>query len=139
MDGYTGYNPVTLPDGRTRVGCWAHARRRFFDALATAPEARESMDLILAGERGLSGRVPNEGCTASPPAWRTARRHPSASLFGTSAPAPTLNRPSLRPMRPIVSRSPAQGRPIRAPILVLHAGRPALQARPSAMPAFRPW
>jgi transposase len=48
VDGYTGYNPVTLPDGRTRVGCWAHARRRFFDALATAPEAREAMDLILA-------------------------------------------------------------------------------------------
>lgn len=48
VDGYTGYNPVTLPDGRTRVGCWAHCRRRFFDALATAPEAREAMDLILA-------------------------------------------------------------------------------------------
>ncbi len=48
VDGYTGYNPVTLPDGRTRVGCWAHVRRRFFDALATAPEAREAMNFILA-------------------------------------------------------------------------------------------
>ncbi|XXF81580.1 IS66 family transposase [Myxococcaceae bacterium GXIMD 01537] len=48
VDGYTGYNPVTLPDGRTRVGCWAHCRRRFFDALATAPEAREALHLILA-------------------------------------------------------------------------------------------
>ena len=36
----------------------------------------------------VRGRVPHEGCTASPPARRTARRHPSASLFGTSAPAP---------------------------------------------------
>ncbi|NOK24293.1 transposase, partial [Corallococcus carmarthensis] len=28
-------------------GCWAHVRRRFFDALSTAPESREAMDLIL--------------------------------------------------------------------------------------------
>ncbi|MFY2558397.1 IS66 family transposase [Corallococcus terminator] len=48
VDGYTGYNAVTLPAGRIRVGCWAHVRRRFFDALATAPEAREVLDLILA-------------------------------------------------------------------------------------------
>ncbi len=48
VDAYTGYNAVTVPEGRVRVGCWAHCRRRFFDALATAPEAREAMDLILA-------------------------------------------------------------------------------------------
>ncbi|MFB1485469.1 transposase, partial [Corallococcus sp. RDP092CA] len=47
VDGYTGYNAVTLPEGRMRVGCWAHLRRRFFEALPTAPEAREAMDLIL--------------------------------------------------------------------------------------------
>ncbi|NOK10123.1 IS66 family transposase [Corallococcus exercitus] len=48
VDAYTGYNAVTLPEGRVRVGCWAHVRRRFFDALATAPEAREALDFILA-------------------------------------------------------------------------------------------
>jgi transposase len=37
VDGYTGYNAVTLPEGRVRVGCWAHVRRKYFDALATAP------------------------------------------------------------------------------------------------------
>ncbi|NOJ81952.1 IS66 family transposase [Myxococcus xanthus] len=47
VDAYTGYNAVTLPKGRVRVGCWAHVRRRFFDALATAPEAREAMNFIL--------------------------------------------------------------------------------------------
>ncbi|NRD62946.1 IS66 family transposase [Corallococcus exiguus] len=47
VDAYTGYNAVTLPEGRIRVGCWAHVRRRFFDALSTAPESREAMDLIL--------------------------------------------------------------------------------------------
>ncbi len=48
VDAYTGYNAVTVPTGRVRVGCWAHCRRRFFEALGTAPEAREAMDLILA-------------------------------------------------------------------------------------------
>jgi transposase len=48
VDAYTGYNAVTMPKGRVRVGCWAHVRRRFFDALSTAPEARQALDLILA-------------------------------------------------------------------------------------------
>jgi transposase len=47
VDGYTGYNSVTLPDGRVRVGCWAHVRRKFHDALTTAPEARKALELIL--------------------------------------------------------------------------------------------
>ena len=46
-DGYTGYNKVTTPEGRDRVGCIAHLRRRFFDALPSAPEARRALDLIL--------------------------------------------------------------------------------------------
>jgi transposase len=45
VDGYTGYNAVVVPKGRVRVGCWAHVRRRFFEA--TAPEAKEMMDFIL--------------------------------------------------------------------------------------------
>lgn len=47
VDGYTGYNSVILPDGRIRVGCWAHVRRKFHDASSTAPEANVMMDLIL--------------------------------------------------------------------------------------------
>jgi transposase len=47
VDGFTGYNRTTVPDKRIRVGCWAHARRRFFEALGTAPEAQQMLDLIL--------------------------------------------------------------------------------------------
>jgi transposase len=48
VDGYDGYNKVTLPGGRERAGCWAHARRKFFDAQSTAPiAAKRAMDLIL--------------------------------------------------------------------------------------------
>ncbi len=48
VDAYTGYNRVTEVDGRERAGCIAHVRRKFFDALGTAPvEARQALDLIL--------------------------------------------------------------------------------------------
>jgi len=47
IDGYTGYNVVTDVEGRDRTGCWSHARRYLFDALPSAPEAREGLDIIL--------------------------------------------------------------------------------------------
>jgi transposase len=47
VDGYTGYNHVTDVDGRERTGCWSHARRKLFEAMASAPEAREGLDIIL--------------------------------------------------------------------------------------------
>ena len=62
-DGYSGYNGVTGQDRRTRVGCWSHARRKFYEALNSAPEAREMLDLIVelyrveyqAAEQGILG------------------------------------------------------------------------------------
>jgi transposase len=48
VDGYSGYNKVTLPGGRERAGCLAHLRRKFFEALSTAPAgAQQGMDFIL--------------------------------------------------------------------------------------------
>jgi transposase len=65
IDGYAGYNAVIDDDApsRTRVGCWAHARRKFFEALRTAPDAKHALDLIVelyriehrAAERDLLG------------------------------------------------------------------------------------
>ncbi len=64
VDGYTGYNHVTEPEGRTRTGCLAHGRRRFFEARPSAPdEANEALDFIrklyaierLAADTGISG------------------------------------------------------------------------------------
>jgi transposase len=46
VDMYTGYNEVTSTGGRTRAACLAHVRRRFFDALPYAPEARTALELI---------------------------------------------------------------------------------------------
>jgi transposase len=45
VDAYTGYNRVTGVTSRTRAGCYAHARRKFYEALAH-PEAKEAYDLI---------------------------------------------------------------------------------------------
>jgi transposase len=62
VDAYTGYNRVTDVEGRDRASCLAHVRRRFFDALGTAPiQARCALDLLLdvyrveheAKERGI--------------------------------------------------------------------------------------
>jgi transposase len=47
VDAYTGYNKVTGTDARTRAGCLAHARRKFFKALDKAPEAQTALDFIL--------------------------------------------------------------------------------------------
>ena len=33
VDGYSGYNSVTVPEQRRRAGCWSHARRYFADAI----------------------------------------------------------------------------------------------------------
>lgn len=46
VDAYTGYNAVTGVDGRTRAGCLAHARRKFFDALGSSAEAQFALDAI---------------------------------------------------------------------------------------------
>src|SRR5581483_10775125 len=46
VDMYTGYNEVTSTGGRIRAACLAHARRRFFDALSYAPEARTALEMI---------------------------------------------------------------------------------------------
>src|SRR5262249_15420820 len=63
VDGYTGYNSVISVDGRARVGCHAHVRRYFFEAIPTAPEAQRALELIrdlyrveaFALEAGLVG------------------------------------------------------------------------------------
>ncbi len=47
VDGYVGYNGSVGEEARIRAGCWAHTRRKFFDAIASAPGAREFVDLIL--------------------------------------------------------------------------------------------
>ena len=46
VDMYTGYNHVTTVGGRERAACLAHARRKFFDAKESAPEAEKALEFI---------------------------------------------------------------------------------------------
>lgn len=48
-DGYDGYHK--LPEGMTVVGCWAHVRRKFDEALKALPAENREGTLALAGKR----------------------------------------------------------------------------------------
>ena len=39
-DGYSGYGAACRSHGITRLGCWAHARRKFFDAAKLQPKGK---------------------------------------------------------------------------------------------------
>jgi transposase len=45
VDGYPGYHKVT---GVTLVGCWAHARRKYDEALKAVPEAKGNPETVAA-------------------------------------------------------------------------------------------
>ncbi|AFV10867.1 putative IS66-like transposase [Thermacetogenium phaeum DSM 12270] len=68
VDGYDGYNGLS---GVTLVGCWAHARRKFDEALKALPQdkrnkavaAREGLEFcnrLFAIERELKDKTPEE-------------------------------------------------------------------------------
>lgn len=40
VDGYEGYNPVCQQNQLTRLGCWAHARRKFIEAQRQQPKGK---------------------------------------------------------------------------------------------------
>ena len=40
VDGYPGYNAACRVHGITRLGCWAHVRRMFFDASKVQPKGK---------------------------------------------------------------------------------------------------
>jgi hypothetical protein len=68
IDGYPGYHKV---EGVTLVGCWAHARRKFDEALKALPDdkqkaavtAREGLELcnrLFAIERDIKDATAEE-------------------------------------------------------------------------------
>lgn len=83
VDGYTGYNEVTDPDGRVRGGCWCHLRRKLFEA---RPHSERDADVAIEMMRGLF-RVEHEalvrGITATPAhlALRVEKSKPIVDAF----------------------------------------------------------
>lgn len=67
-DGYAGYH--NLPEEITIVGCWAHARRKFDEAVKALPKGKVKgssaaqglayCNLLFEIEQGLEGKTPTE-------------------------------------------------------------------------------
>ena len=64
-DGYDGVNPTARQNAITRAGCWAHARRKFRDALTAgatrAGLALQSIQRLFWVERAVMARAENRG------------------------------------------------------------------------------
>jgi transposase len=54
-DGYEGYNAVCSAHGLTHVGCWAHARRKFDEALKAQRKSRKSAKRSAKQSKALQG------------------------------------------------------------------------------------
>ena len=81
VDAYTGYNAVTSTGRRKRAGCWAHARRKFFEQRAH-PEVAAVLGLISALYR-VERDAKAAGILGSDAhlALRTARARPIMALI----------------------------------------------------------
>jgi transposase len=65
-DGYDGYHD--LPENTIVVGCWAHLRRKFDEALKTLPEADREGSRAIIGKRYCDRLFKNERDFAALPA-----------------------------------------------------------------------
>jgi transposase len=90
---------VTLPHGRVRVGCWAHTRSKFFEALPTAPEAQQALDFILELYRIEDQALQQE--VVRTPAHRALRQRHSAPVLMRMHEWLQLQRPLHLPKSPM--------------------------------------
>lgn len=49
VDGYEGYNAVCVENTLTRLGCWAHARRKFIEAQRQQPKGKSGKADVALG------------------------------------------------------------------------------------------
>lgn len=56
-DGYEPYDAVADQHGLVHLGCWAHVRRRFFDALKSAPKDQRGPEQLPARFIDLIGKL----------------------------------------------------------------------------------
>lgn len=69
-DAYGGYDGIFHAQGATEVACWAHARRKFYDAQDSDPQ-RSAQMLALVGELYAIERELKESCGG---AWSELNR-----------------------------------------------------------------
>ncbi len=100
VDGYTGYNSVTDPLGRSRAGCWSHLRRKIFEARASAPGEADRALVIIRGLFRVEHDATEAKIARTPAhlALRTERSKPIVDEFFAWASA---TRPSVLPKSPL--------------------------------------
>ena len=76
-DAYSGYDRIFARGEVTEVGCWAHARRKFYEALDTSPEEASA---VLAGIRRLYA-IEKKAKALEPKAVAELRREKSLPIL----------------------------------------------------------
>jgi len=71
-DAYAGYDRLFTQHGVTEAGCWAHARRKFYDARVTCPGLACAM-LALIGQLYDVERMAKEKASSSVTRWQARR------------------------------------------------------------------
>src|SRR5262249_32219179 len=100
VDGYTGYNVVTDPQGRARAGCWCHLRRKIFEARPSSGNVADTAITIIRGLFRIEAEATARRIvgTAEHFALRTAQSKPIVDEFYEWAEA---NRAALLPKGPL--------------------------------------
>lgn len=83
VDGYTGYNSVTDPEGRRRAGCWCHLRRKLFEARAEPGDTADQGILQIRGIFRVEHEATARGIVGTPQhlALRQERSKPVVDDF----------------------------------------------------------
>jgi hypothetical protein len=98
-DAYSGYDRIVMREGVTEVGCWAHARRKFFESLCTDAERASA---VVAAIRRLY-RIEAEAKEAGITGERLAelRRSRAAPILDDMEAYLELIRPEVLPKSPL--------------------------------------
>lgn len=80
-DDYAGYNAIAKQPGIERLGCWAHARRRFVDAQKVQPKGKTGRADVALNLIGQLYGVEKHHKTASPEERYQARQEQSLPIL----------------------------------------------------------
>lgn len=96
-DGFSGYSPLSKLDGIERLGCWAHARRSFFEAIKSQPQGKRGLANTAVDMIGKLYLVERECKEASNEVRLKARQDRSDAILKTLKTWLELHQPHVPP------------------------------------------
>lgn len=96
-DGFSGYSPLSKIEGIERLGCWAHARRSFFEAVKAQPKGKRGLADTAVEMIGKLYLVEREFKEASNETRLKARQDRSQAILKTLKSWLDLNQPHVPP------------------------------------------